>query len=59
MDTDTGADVREIEAIIASQFNSLNWGPEKSADWHAFSSDFAPSAESVLRPQPTFPQGHD
>jgi hypothetical protein len=56
MDTDRGADVREIEAIIARQFNSLNWGPEKSADWQAFSSDFAPSALLYPAARPAKPQ---
>jgi hypothetical protein len=56
MDTDRGADVREIEAIIARQFNSLNWEPERSADWQAFSSDFAPSALLYPAARPAKPQ---
>jgi hypothetical protein len=37
-------DIREIEALIARQFASLNWTTEAPAKWQAFASDFAPEA---------------
>src|SRR5688500_2807160 len=37
-------DIEAIEAVIARQFGSLNWGPGTSADWDAFAADFFPDA---------------
>jgi hypothetical protein len=37
-------DVQAIEAIIARQFASLNWGPGTSANWDGFAADFFPEA---------------
>lgn len=37
-------DIRAIEALIARQFASLDWGPGKSAGWDDFRSDFLASA---------------
>jgi len=41
---DTAADIRAIESLIARQFASLSWTPEKPADWNAFAADFLPGA---------------
>src|SRR5258708_38103610 len=56
MDTDTGADAREIETIIARQFNSLNWESGRSGDFQAFASDFAPKASLYPAARPANPQ---
>jgi ketosteroid isomerase-like protein len=37
-------DIEAIEAVIARQFGSLNWGPGTFADWDAFAADFFPDA---------------
>lgn len=37
-------DIREIEALIARQFASLNWTTEAPANWDVFASDFFPEA---------------
>lgn len=39
-----GKDIQAIEAVIARQFGSLNWGANGSADWTGFGSDFFPDA---------------
>ena len=45
MEADTHRDdVQAIEAVIARQFASLSWRPEKSADWDGFAADFFPEA---------------
>jgi ketosteroid isomerase-like protein len=41
---DQGDDIRAIEAIIARQFQSLNWTPAKPGDWDTFAGDFYPDA---------------
>jgi hypothetical protein len=49
------SDFQAINAIIARQFASLNWGPERSAYWEAFRGDFLdeaplyPAARPVTR----------
>jgi Putative lumazine-binding len=47
-----GDDIRAIEALIARQFASLNWGPETSAAWTTFAADFSRDASlySAARP---------
>lgn len=37
-------DVRAIEELIARQFSSLSWAPDRQADWDAFAADFSPAA---------------
>ena len=37
-------DIQAIQALVARQFASLNWGPGTSADWNAFAADFFPDA---------------
>lgn len=37
-------DIQAIEAVIARQFGSLNWGANASADWTGFAGDFFPDA---------------
>jgi hypothetical protein len=37
-------DTQAIEAVIARQFGSLNWGANEAADWTGFASDFFPDA---------------
>ena len=37
-------DIQAIEAVIARQFDSLNWEANQSADWTGFASDFFPDA---------------
>ena len=37
-------DHKAIEAIIARQFGSLNWTPDKPADWNGSIADFLPGA---------------
>jgi hypothetical protein len=37
-------DKDEIQALIASQFKSLNWSPTHSADWLIFETGFGPDA---------------
>jgi hypothetical protein len=39
-----GDDVRAIEALVARQFASLSWGPDKPAGWEVFAADFLPEA---------------
>jgi hypothetical protein len=50
------ADVRAIQALIARQFGSLSWAPDKPADWEAFAADFHPDAaldrQSARRSKP-------
>jgi Domain of unknown function (DUF4440) len=60
MDTnDHSDDVHAIKAIIARQFGSLNWTPETSADWDAFSADFSPGASLYPASRPAKPQSVD
>ena len=51
-----GDDVRAIEALIARQFASLHWVPGTSADWNAFTADFA--LEASLYPAARPPKHH-
>ena len=45
MQSDTnGEDTRAIRELVARQFASLNWSPERSADWKAFAADFQSDA---------------
>jgi len=37
-------DQASIEEIIARQFGSLNWTPNRSGNWNAFIGDFLPDA---------------
>ena len=37
-------DARAIEALIARQFERLNWTPGAPADWQGFAADFLPGA---------------
>jgi hypothetical protein len=37
-------DEKAIRDLIARQFRSLNWRPDTSGDWNAFTSDFLPGA---------------
>jgi len=41
---DTRTDVDAIKALIARQFASLNWTPQKPARWDSFAADFFPGA---------------
>ena len=45
-------DIQAIEAIIARQFGSLNWGASTSADWTGFSADFFPDASLYAAARP-------
>jgi hypothetical protein len=46
--TEHDPDIQAINAIIARQFASLDWGPGRSADRQAFATDFL--AEAALYP---------
>ncbi len=56
MITDTGDDIRAIEAIVRRQFDSLNWREGTSAEWRAFAADFAPEASLYAAARPARPQ---
>jgi hypothetical protein len=56
MDTDTAADIREIETIIRRQFKSLDREPGRSADWQAFAAGFAANASLYPAARPARPQ---
>ena len=38
------SDVRAIEALVARQFTSLSWAPDRTAAWDDFTGDFFPDA---------------
>lgn len=42
--TATSDDVRAIEDLLSGQFQSLDWMPDKDADWAAFAEGFLPGA---------------
>jgi ketosteroid isomerase-like protein len=37
-------DIHAIDALIARQFASLDWAPDRPSDWRAFGADFAEGA---------------
>ena len=45
-------DVQAIEAIIARQFESLNWNPSTEGDWETFAVDFHPDAALFAAARP-------
>jgi len=52
----SGEDIEAIEAIIARQFGSLNWGPHGSANWTGFAGDFFPDASLYPAARPATAQ---
>ena len=50
-------DVRAIEAIIARQFQSMNWPAGGTGDWPAFAADFFPDASLYPAARPARRQG--
>jgi hypothetical protein len=52
----SGDDIQAIEAVIARQFDSLNWGENDSADWTGFANDFFPGASLYAAARPATAQ---
>ena len=49
-------DVQAIRALIAHQFSSLSWTPNKPANWDGFVADFLPNAPLYSAARPVKPQ---
>jgi len=49
-------DVQAIRALIARQFSSLSWAPNKPANWDGFVADFLPNALLYAAARPVKPQ---
>lgn len=45
-------DIRAIDALIKSQFRSLDWTPERPADWSTFAGAFFPGATLIAAARP-------
>jgi hypothetical protein len=56
MATSIGEDVRAINAVIARQFDSLNWTCGSSADWETFAADFIAGASLYPAARPVQPR---
>lgn len=56
MPNDTRDDMRAIEALLSSQFQSINWQPNRNADWTAFFAGFVAGAALFPAARPATPQ---
>lgn len=59
MTADPDDDRRAIEALVRRQFDSLQWGPDRTADWDGFAADFHAAATLYGRARPAVPQRAD
>jgi Domain of unknown function (DUF4440) len=50
--TTNDSDIAAIRAVIAAQFASLTWSPEKPADWDAFRATFFPDTTFIPAARP-------
>ena len=56
MDEERKKDLEAIAALLARQFASLCWGPDRPADWTAFARDFLDDARLYPAARPLKPQ---
>lgn len=53
---DDSDDIRAIGAIIARQFEAMNWSPAAPPDWSSFTADFIPGAHLFPAARPAAPR---